>query len=92
MGRHILHCAFNAFYASVETQRHPELRNQLLAACGNQEKRHGIVLTANYIAESYGVKTGMAIWQAKQRCPNLVVLPPDMQELYPVQQNGPGDL
>ena len=78
--RHILHCDMNCFYASVEMQRHPELRDTPLAVCGSQEERHGIVLTANYIAEPYGVKTGMAIWQAKQRCPQLVTLPPDMDE------------
>lgn len=78
--RHILHCDMNCFYASVEMQRHPELRNKPLAVCGSQEERHGIVLTANYIAKPYGVKTGMAIWQAKQRCPDLVTLPPDMDE------------
>ena len=69
-----------AFYASVEMQRHPELRDKPLTVCGNQEDRHGIVLTANYIAKPRGVKTGMAIWQARQCCPNLVVLPPDMAE------------
>lgn len=78
--RHILHCDMNCFYASVEMQRHPELRDKPLAVCGSQEERHGIVLTANYIAKPYGVKTGMAIWQAKQRCPQLVTLPPDMDE------------
>ena len=78
--RHILHCDMNCFYASVEMQRHPELRNKPLAVCGSQEERHGIVLTANYIAKPYGVRTGMAIWQAKQRCPHLVILPPDMGE------------
>ncbi len=80
MGRHILHCDFNAFYASVEAQRHPELRDKPLAVCGSREERHGIVLTANYRAKPFGVKTGMAIWQAKQCCPDLVVLPPDMGE------------
>ena len=69
-----------AFYASVEMQRHPELRDKPLAVCGSQEDRHGIVLTANYIAKPRGVKTGMAIWQARQCCPDLVVLPPDMAE------------
>ena len=44
------------------------------------EARHGIVLTANYVAKPRGVKTGMAIWQAKQVCPELVVLPADMGE------------
>ena len=80
MTRHILHCDINAFYASVEMQRHPELRSKPLAVCGSQEERHGIVLTANYIAKPRGVKTGMAIWQAKQCCPELVTLPPDMDE------------
>ena len=61
-------------------QRHPELRDKPLAVCGSQEERHGIVLAANYIAKPYGVKTGMAVWQARQRCPNLVMLPPDMWE------------
>ena len=78
--RHILHCDMNCFYASVEMQRHPELRNKPLAVCGSQEERHGIVLTANYLAKPYGVKTGMAIWQARQRCPTLEILPPDMGE------------
>ena len=80
MARDILHVDQNCFYASVEMQRHPELRDKPLAVCGSQEERHGIVLTANYLAKPYGVKTGMAIWQARQRCPNLVILPPDMDE------------
>ena len=56
----ILHVDQNCFYASVEMQRHPELRDKPLAICGSQEEHHGIVLTANYIAKPYGVKTGMA--------------------------------
>lgn len=51
-----------------------------MAVCGDPEARHGIVLTANYVAKPRGVKTGMAIWQAKQVCPDLVVLPADMGE------------
>lgn len=69
-----------AFYAAVEMQRRPELRNKPVAVCGSQEERHGIVLTANYIAKPKGVKTGQPIWQAKQCCPDLVILPPDMGE------------
>ena len=61
-------------------QRRPELRDKPVAVCGSQEDRHGIVLTANYLAKPQGVRTGMAIWQAKQCCPDLVVLPPDMRE------------
>ena len=80
MTRHILHVDMNAFYASVECQRRPELRQKPIAVCGDPEARHGIVLTANYVAKPKGVKTGMAIWQAKQVCPDLVVLPADMGE------------
>ena len=80
MGRHILHIDANAFYASVEQQRHPELRDKPIAVCGSQEERHGIVLTASYPAKRRGIKTGMAIWQAKQKCPELIVVPPDMGE------------
>ena len=80
MTRHILHVDMNAFYASVECQRRPELRKKPVAVCGDPEARHGIVLTANYVAKPKGVKTGMAIWQAKQVCPDLVVLPADMGE------------
>ena len=78
--RHILHCDMNCFYASVEMQRRPELRDRPLPVCGSQEERHGIVLTAYYIAKPFGVKTGMAIWQARERCPDLVIVPPDMDE------------
>ena len=80
MGRYILHIDQNCFYASVEMQRHPELRDKPLAICGSQDERHGIVLAANYIAKPYGVKTGNAVWQARQHCPHLVTLPPDMGE------------
>ena len=80
MERGILHCDANCFYASVEMQRNPELRGKPVAVCGSQEERHGIVLTASYPAKRSGVKTGMAIWQAKQACPNLIVVPPDYPE------------
>ena len=80
MSRNILHVDMNSFYASVEMQRNPRLRDKPVAICGDPEARHGIVLTANYIAKGSGVKSGMAIWQAKQCCPELVTLPPDMSE------------
>lgn len=80
MARDILHVDMNCFYASVEMQRRPEIRNLPVAVCGSQEERHGIVLTANYKAKPFGVKTGMAVWQAKEKCPNLVIVPPDYAE------------
>ncbi|MBQ3078635.1 MAG: DNA polymerase IV [Clostridia bacterium] len=77
MQRIILHSDANSFYASVECAEHPGLRGKPVAVCGDPEARHGIVLTKNQNAKAYGIKTGEAIWQAKQKCPNLVVVPPD---------------
>lgn len=77
MERVILHCDANSFYASVECLYRPELRDKPVAVGGDVEARHGIILTKNQLAKRYGVKTGEAIWQAKQKCPELVCVPPD---------------
>jgi len=76
--RTILHSDLNSFYASVEMLHHPELRNVPMAVGGDPEARHGIVLTANYIAKRRGVKTGMALWQAREVCPEIRFVPPHM--------------
>ena len=70
--RIILHSDCNCFYAAVEMLHNPELRNIPMAVGGDPEARHGIVLTANYIAKRRGVKTGMALWQARQACKDVV--------------------
>lgn len=79
--RVILHSDMNCFYASVEMLHHPEFAGMPLAVGGDPEARHGIVLTANYSAKQKGVKTGMALWQAKQICPKIIFVPPRM-DLY----------
>lgn len=79
--RVILHSDCNCFYASVEMLHRPECRHVPMAVGGDPEARHGIVLTANYMAKRYGVKTGMALWQARQVCPDIVFVPPNM-DLY----------
>ncbi len=77
MERVILHSDLNSFYASVECMKNPEIRDKPVAVGGSVEQRHGIILTKNLIAKGYGVKTGEAIWQAKQKCPGLIVVRPD---------------
>lgn len=77
MDRVILHCDANSYYASVECLYTPEIRNKPVAVGGRVEARHGIILTKNAHAKKYGVKTGEAIWQAKEKCPDLVCVPPD---------------
>ena len=78
MDRVIIHSDANCFYASVEMLYHPEFAGKPLAVGGDPEARHGIVLTANYIAKKQGVKTGMALWQARQACPDVIFVPPRM--------------
>ena len=72
--RIILHCDLNNFFASVEMLRNPELRGKAIAVCGDQEKRHGIVLAKSEPAKKFGVKTGMPIWQAKSLCPDIIIV------------------
>lgn len=76
MNRVILHCDLNCFYASVELLNHPELRQQPVAVCGDPNSRKGIILAKNEIAKRFRVKTAETIWQARQKCPELVLLAP----------------
>lgn len=80
MSRSILHCDMNNYYASVECLLDPSLKKFPIAVCGSVEERHGIVLAKNYKAKDFGVQTGDAVWQAKQKCPALVVVPPHYDE------------
>ncbi len=80
MTRCILHVDLNNFYASVECLYRPELANKPVAVSGDIEARHGIVLAKNQLAKKCGVTTGEAIWQAKTKCPNLVLIPPDFKK------------
>lgn len=78
--RIILHCDLNNFYASVECLYHPELKGLPVAVGGSVENRHGIILAKNQLAKFCGVKTAEPIWQAKSKCPNLIIVPPDMKK------------
>ncbi len=76
MERVILHSDLNNFYASVECLYKPSIRNRPVAVAGDAEKRHGIILAKNNIAKAMGIKTGDALWQAKEKCPEIVIVPP----------------
>lgn len=74
--RLILHVDMNCFYASVEMAERPELRGLPVIVGGDEESRHGIVLTASYPAKRRGVKTGSALWEARKACPDAIIVPP----------------
>ena len=79
--RTILHSDMNNCYASIELLHRPELRGRPVAVGGDPEARQGIVLAKDLIAKKAGVKTGMALWQAREVCPEVVFVPPRM-DLY----------
>ena len=78
--RTILHCDLNSYFASVETMRNPALRSVPMIVGGETEDRHGIVLAKNELAKKAGITTGETIWQAKTKCPDLVVVPPQYDD------------
>lgn len=80
MERVILHSDLNCYYASVEQMLNPRLRGTAMAVCGSTELRHGIVLAKSELAKRAGVKTGMVNYEARQKCPGLIIVPPQHEE------------
>ncbi len=77
MDRVILHSDCNSFYASVECLHHPELRDKPVAVGGDEQQRRGIILAKNQLAKQFNVQTGEPLWQARRKCPELVILQPN---------------
>jgi DNA polymerase IV len=73
----IAHVDCDAFYATIEKRDNPALIDQAVIVGGGSR---GVVLTACYIARSFGVKSAMPMFAARQLCPQAVVVPPDMQK------------
>ncbi len=88
MSKIIFHIDVNSAFLSWEAiyrLRHKggtqDLREIASAVGGDVTLRHGIILAKSIPAKQYGVKTGEAIWEAKQKCPGLVLVPPNY-DLY----------
>lgn len=72
----IFHIDLNAFFASCEVAQNPNLKNKPVVVAGNS--RRGIITTASYEARKYGIHSAMPLFQAKELCKNLIVLPVNM--------------
>lgn len=78
----ILHCDMNSFFASVELLDYPQLTNCPVAVAGDPNSRHGIILAKNQLAKERGVVTAETVWQARKKCPGLVLLPPHHEKYH----------
>ncbi|BDP44087.1 DNA polymerase IV (plasmid) [Deinococcus aetherius] len=77
MTRLIVHVDMDAFYASIEVRDRPELTEEPVAVIATARK--GAVMTANYVARKYGVRSAMPVHFALRRCPGLVLIPQRME-------------
>ncbi|MGQ9425454.1 DNA polymerase IV [Gilvimarinus sp. F26214L] len=75
--RKIIHCDADCFFAAVEMREDPSLRGRPLAVGGASEGR-GVIATCNYEARSHGVRSAMPSAQARRLCPDLLIVPPNM--------------
>jgi len=67
-----MHIDMNAFFASVEQQANPELQGKPIAVVGGGGRT--VITTSSYEARAFGVKTGMAKWEALRACPQLIIV------------------
>lgn len=81
----ILHIDMDAFYAAVEKLDAPRLRNKCVIVGGTSNR--GVVSAASYEARRYGVHSAMPIFQAKQKCPHGVFVPPRMDRYKEISKN-----
>ena len=71
--RRIIHIDMDCFYAAVEMRERPELANRPLAVGGASGR--GVLTTCNYAARAFGVHSAMPVFQARELCPQLVIVP-----------------
>jgi DNA polymerase-4 len=80
----VLHVDMDAFYASVAVRDRPELQDVPVVVGGGYR---GVVLSANYRARAYGVRSAMPMTRARRLCPNAVVVSPTYETFEVVSRS-----
>lgn len=83
-GTSVLHVDMDAFFASCELVRRPELRGRPVIVGGRER---GVVLAATYEARAFGVRSAMSMAAALRLCPQAVVVPPDHRLYHDVSES-----
>lgn len=81
----LLHIDMDAFFASVEQLDNPDLKGRCVIVGGQSQR--GVVAAASYEARRYGIHSAMPIFQAKQRCPNITIVPPRRARYVEISRN-----
>lgn len=80
----IIHLDLDAFFASVEQRDNPAYRGKPLIvggiSSGKGNSNRGVVCAASYESRKYGVHAGMPIWEARQKCPQGIFIPSQMNK------------
>ena len=79
MARKIIHIDMDCFYAAVELRDKPHLANRPVAIGGSRQRR-GVLATCNYVARRWGLHAAMPTAVAQKRCPDLILLPTNMNK------------
>jgi len=80
------HLDMDSFFASVEIASRPYYKDSPLAVGGNEYSRT-VVASASYKAREYGIKSGMPLYEALNRCPHLVIVNPDIEKYISISKD-----
>ena len=88
----IAHLDMDAFFVAVELRRRPELRGKpVVVATGTDPDARGVVMAASYEARKFGVHSALPLATAHRRCPQMVLVPRDMELYREVSRQRDGD-